>query len=546
MSLMRPRRGLLPLFGALLLAGLLPAAHVAALSPGSLSLSVDHGGSVVVTLIAYGTSPVSPSSGTLIVDSQPQHGVLGTLGSTTCALGWAGCWATVTYTPDAEFLGDDSFGYRLQGDANVGSVTIHVKSTTSAPTTTADTLFLTPEDVDAYGPDDLDLNDTDPDGDDLVAELVDQAQHGTATVYPNGTYRYQGDPDYSSLADGGQPVTDSFTYRVSDGVHVSAKRTVNVWIGEVNDPPTFTSGGRSASPKTAGQRPSAGWASAIRAGSFYEDPHQTVSFTVTADDTALFTVQPAIAPEPDPGPAATSNLTFTPRADAFGSTTVTVVAKDDGGTVEGGDDTADAVTFTLTLTGVEDPPVASDHQAQTDEDTFVDVPVTNGASDPDGDALSVTVATDGTHGTTAIRPGNQLVRYTPAADWNGIDTFDYTLSDGHGGTVTRSVTVTVGAIDDPPSFTVGPDVTVAEDAGPQTLPGWANAISVGGPDEALVQTPVFSIAADDDPALFTTAPAVASNGTLTFRAKANTSGVANLTVRLSDGVAHVDHAFTIT
>ena len=73
-------------------------------------------------------------------------------------------------------------------------------------------LFLTPEDVDAYGPDDLDLNDTDPDGDDLVAELVDQAQHGTATVYPNGTYRYQGDSDYSSLADGGQPVTDSFTY----------------------------------------------------------------------------------------------------------------------------------------------------------------------------------------------------------------------------------------------------------------------------------------------------------------------------------------------
>ncbi len=116
MSLMRPRRGLLPLFGALLLVGLLPAAHVAALSPGSLSLSVDHGGSVVVTLIAYGTSPVSPSSGTLIVDSQPQHGVLGTLGSTTCALGWAGCWATVTYTPDAEFLGDDSFGYRLQGE----------------------------------------------------------------------------------------------------------------------------------------------------------------------------------------------------------------------------------------------------------------------------------------------------------------------------------------------------------------------------------------------------------------------------------------------
>ena len=68
-------------------------------------------------------------------------------------------------------------------------------------------------------------NDVDPDGDILVPELVSDATHGTATVWglPDGTWdqaTYMPDDDYSTRdgnLPGGAWVSDSFTYRVTDG-----------------------------------------------------------------------------------------------------------------------------------------------------------------------------------------------------------------------------------------------------------------------------------------------------------------------------------------
>ena len=76
-----------------------------------------------------------------------------------------------------------------------------------------------------------------------------------------------------------------------------------------------------------------------------------------------------------------------------------------------------------------------------------DTPVTTGDltandSDVDGDTLSVLSAT----GPTVV-VGN-TVTYTPAADFNGVDTFDYTVDDGNGGTATATVTVTVTPVND--------------------------------------------------------------------------------------------------
>jgi hypothetical protein len=550
---MRPRVVLCALVAALPLLAAMPLTSAVVAFTGTAeprSVSVETDGSVTVTLLAYDPANTGTSDATITVATSPAHGALQAIGGTTCADGLAGCWRTMTYTPEAGYSGPDSFDYTVDNGVtspSTATVTISVGGSTTAPVGTTEATQAFIEDRADWGGVNLLANDTDGDGDSLTAVLGDPPAHGTVQLYPDGFFRYQGDPDYSAFANQAGIPTDSFTYRASDGTHLSDPITVALFIFEVNDPPRFTSAANVTVAEDSGARTIAGWASAIRSGSIYEEPLETVTFTVTADDPALFSVQPAIAAQPDPGPSATSSLTFTPKPDAFGSTTVTVVARDDGGIGAGdGDDTADPVTFTLTITNVQDPPVASDHEATTDEDTFVDIPVTTGATDPDGDTLAVTAATDGTHGTTTIQPGNQLVRYTPATDWNGVDTFTFSVSDGHGGTDTRSVSVTVDAVDDPPSFTVGPDVIVSEDAGPQTLTGWATHISVGGPDESPAQSPTFSIVGDDNAALFLTPPAVASDGTLTFRAKANTNGVANVTLRLSDGVAHVDQGFTIT
>jgi uncharacterized repeat protein (TIGR01451 family) len=79
------------------------------------------------------------------------------------------------------------------------------------------------------------------------------------------------------------------------------------------------------------------WATAISAGPA-DEAGQTVTFTVSASNPGLFTAQPAVAPN--------GTLTFTPKALALGTATVTVRAVDNGG---GGSDTSPAQTFTITI-----------------------------------------------------------------------------------------------------------------------------------------------------------------------------------------------------
>ena len=68
-------------------------------------------------------------------------------------------------------------------------------------------------------------------------------------------------------------------------------------------------------------------------------------------------------------------------------------------------------------------------------------------SDPDGDTLSITAVSAPAHGTATITGGG--ISYTPVAGYSGTDSFTYTISDGHGGTATATVAVTVNPAADP-------------------------------------------------------------------------------------------------
>jgi VCBS repeat-containing protein len=115
----------------------------------------------------------------------------------------------------------------------------------------------------------------------------------------------------------------------------------------------------------------------------------------------------------------------------------------------------------MTVTAVNDPPVANADMASVAEDGNVDVPVLANDTDVDNDTLTVSAVTQGTHGTVSINPDN-TVKYTPAANYNGSDSFTYTVSDGNGGTATATVTVTITAVNDAP--VANADTTsVAED-----------------------------------------------------------------------------------
>jgi hypothetical protein len=129
------------------------------------------------------------------------------------------------------------------------------------------------------------------------------------------------------------------------------------------------------------------------------------------------------------------NLVYHPETDFFGTDQFTFKVND--GTV----DSAEA-TVTITVAPVNDAPVAVDDEALAVRfgNTITIDPLLND-TDIEGDTLSLLSITTPAHGWATITDGK--VRYTPAGDYTGMVSFDYTVSDGQGGTDTATIAVTV-------------------------------------------------------------------------------------------------------
>lgn len=151
--------------------------------------------------------------------------------------------------------------------------------------------------------------------------------------------------------------------------------------------------------------------------------------------------------------------------------------------------------------------------------------------DLNGDTLTVSaVGVPDNGGSTAENSGE--IDYSPATNFNGTETFSYTLSDGSLSD-TALVTVTVTPVNDAPSFTKGDSPWLLQTDGAQNILSWATGISVGPADE-LGQTLTFDVSTDQSE-LFTTQPAIDTvSGNLTFTPVATMSGTATMTATLSD------------
>ena len=154
-----------------------------------------------------------------------------------------------------------------------------------------------------------------------------------------------------------------------------------------------------------------------------------------------------------------ATVTYTPNPNFNGSDSFTYKVND------GSLDSSPA-TVAITINPVNDPPVANDDAATTDEDTPYTFPASGAGglknNDTDVDhaaaALRITTVTDPANG-TAVLNGDGSVTYTPDANFFGTDTFTYTLCDsGLDGTPangddacdTATVTITVNAVNDAP------------------------------------------------------------------------------------------------
>ncbi|RUM65490.1 MAG: hypothetical protein DSZ03_02705, partial [Sulfurimonas sp.] len=142
-------------------------------------------------------------------------------------------------------------------------------------------------------------------------------------------------------------------------------------------------------------------------------------------------------------------ITFTPEDGFTGNPSPIHYTVDDN---EG--NTSNPATVTIDYDILNAPPVAVDDATGTNQNIPVTIPVLSNDSDPDGDPLQVTEVTDGAHGVVTLDPNSGNPVYTPNPGFIGTDTFTYTISDGHGGFDTATVTVTINApVTPPPSNT---------------------------------------------------------------------------------------------
>ena len=135
-------------------------------------------------------------------------------------------------------------------------------------------------------------------------------------------------------------------------------------------------------------------------------------------------------------------LQYTPDPNFNGTETFTYTIVDS----EGATDTA---TVTVTVDPENDDPVAVNDSRSVDEDSSLDIDVLGNDSDLDGDTISVDSFTQPDNGTVTQNPDGTL-KYTPDPDFNGSDSFTYTITDGNGGTDTATVNLTVDPENDDP------------------------------------------------------------------------------------------------
>ena len=408
--------------------------------------------------------------------------------------------STVLYTPDPNYNGADSFTYTVSDGSHIdtGSVAVTVTPVNDNPTAVNDSVTANGNTAATVA---VLANDSDIDGDSLTVTSATAPANGSATVNGDNTITYQATGSYTG--------PDAFDYTVSDGHGGTATGHVSVTVIPFNAPPV-------AGDDTA---------------TVTEDG--SVDIAVLANDS-----------DPESGPLSVSSagpaghgavsingngtIHYAPAANYSGPDSFSYTVQDNVGFT-------DTASVSVTVTPVNDPPTAVNDAVSTNEDTSAAFNVVANDTDVDGDALTP-ISTGGSPVGSVSINGNGTIQYTPPADYAGSDSFSYTVSDGHGGTASATVSVTVVAVNDAPT---------ADPKSATTDYGTAVTVTLSGAD---VETCDLSFSIVTKPAhgslggigsLACVSPAPFSDtATVKYTPASGWSGVDTFTYRVRDGVLY--------
>lgn len=356
---------------------------------------------------------------TLSIDQQPSHGSL--------VLDADGAFR---YLPFPGTQGIDTFVYVLN-DGLVSSRPVPVTIRVVGPSPVAvDDRYQSLEHLTYVSGYSVLQNDISSDGRPLTAAKVSDPAHGSVTITPEGIFTYVPVPGFNG--------TDSFTYAASDGTTSSAPATVTLTVRPYDEAPSV--------------------AVPVRNLTTVQGTPLTGRMTVRNPDNLTLEYSGGIGRHPAGGSFtmndATGEWTFTPEPDFVGATYAETSACDTylGRCAHQG--------LRITVTKAAQVIVTVHDSYALDEDTtLVAGSVLANDVGSAGTPLTATMVTGASHGALSLAPDGTFT-YTPEAGFHGMDSFTYVANDGTVTSASTTVSMTVTAVDDPPSFAV-PTLAVA-------------------------------------------------------------------------------------
>ncbi len=348
--------------------------------------------------------------------SQGENGTVSVIGTTI-----------LRYTPNADFDGTDEFTYRIQDPkgalSNTATVHINMLSVNDLPQIFGDQISTEEDTPVAF---DVRENDVDADGDILSIVEHTETSNGTLSQAEDGSFTYSPDENYNG--------SDQFSYRVSDvSEQVSEWAVVNIEVLPLNDLPQLAEDFVETNEDEA-----VTFEVLMNDSDVDGDALQLEEFTATAFGTLTQNG---------------NELTYTPNENFNGQDEFIYTASDE----KDGNATA---KVTIIVFAINDLPMSMDDQANTLENTPVNVAVLENDSDVDGDFLDILSFKQGDNGSVS-KEGLELV-YTPNENFSGNDQFTYTAGDGNGGTANATVFVNVSSTNESP-LSVADEFSTEED-----------------------------------------------------------------------------------
>ena len=399
---------------------------------------------------------------------------------------------TLTYTPDDDYEGPDSFIYYVSNGIGErqGTLNLTVNRVNEIPTT-ENVLATTDEDVSTS----INLVGNDLDGDTLTYQIVSAPSNGILSgTAPNLTYTPNA--NYNG--------TDSFTYRVNDGQADSNISTVDITVNPVNDLPV---------------------AQTLAYNTNEDVPVNTVLVATDVEGDSL-TYQVVSGPANGVLSGTIPNLTYTPNSNYNGVDSFTYRAND-------GQGNSNVATVSVNVSATNDSPIADSKTITTDEDVPVAVGLTG--SDLDGDTLTYQIVSGPSNGTLSGTLPNLI--YTPNANYNGNDNFTYRVNDGQVNSNLATVAITVNPVNDAPTIS-DQNISVDEDT-PKNFSLTATDIDGDTLTWEVVSTTSNGSLTINGPGSFTYNPNTNYNGLDTFTVRVNDGTVNSNTATIALSLIHI-------